>query len=86
MNRSLIVTLCLAGILSGSFLVLDDLDAGSDPSGLPEERLSANLVRVRINGKWEEFPLMPLADDLCASGNQFFERYCGDDIVGPGSN
>jgi hypothetical protein len=86
MNRSLIVTLCLAGILSGSFLVLDDLGAGSDRGSLPEEQVSANLVRVRMNGKWEEFPLMPLADHLCASGNQFFERYCGDDIMAPGSN
>ncbi len=84
MKSSLVVTLCLAGVLSGGFLVLDDLEVGT-MNGVVEEQINANLVRVRINGQWEEFPLMPLADHLCVSGNRLFERYCGDDLLAPES-
>lgn len=86
MSRSLVVSVCLAGILSGFYLVLGGFGVASSASGLPEERVGANLVRVRINGKWEEFPLVPLADHLCAGGSQLFERYCDDDVSAPGSD
>ncbi len=88
MKRSLVVALCLAGVLSGGFLVLDDLGTGMTNDGgrsVIEEQIHANLMRVRINGQWEEFPLMPLADHLCTSGNRLFEKYCGDDLIAPES-
>lgn len=85
MKRSLVVTLCMVGILSGGFLVLDDLGADTTTHGVVEEQIHANLMRVRINGQWEEFPLMPLADHLCTSGNRLFEKYCGEDLMAPGS-
>ncbi|MFC1611855.1 hypothetical protein ACFL6C_12905 [Myxococcota bacterium] len=85
MRSSLVVVLCLVGLLSGGFLVLEETGAGSPPDQIVVEQVHANLVRVRIHGQWENFPLMPLADHLCQSNNRLFDRYCGDDVISPES-
>jgi hypothetical protein len=77
-NR-LVVGLTLAGLLSGGFLLAEKLGiAGTPRNGMVVEEVNANLMRVRLNGVWEELPLMPLSDHLCRSNNRLFERYCGE--------
>lgn len=83
MRNSLVVALALVGLLSGGFLVLEEIDAGSPPNGLIVQHVHANLVRVRMNGQWEELPLMPLSDNLCRTNNRLFDKYCGDGVVAP---
>lgn len=74
--------LVLAGLLSGGFLLAEEL-GGSPPEGVVVKQINANLMRVRVAGQWEELPLMPLADHLCRSNNRLFHRYCGEDVVAP---
>jgi hypothetical protein len=77
MKRSLLVLLSLTGLLSGGFLLLDQSDAGATPQ-LVEEWVNANLVRVRINGRWEEFPLIPLAENVCAGASGLVPGHCNE--------
>lgn len=79
----MVLGLTLVGLLSGVLLLRQELGAGSPPNGMVVEQVHANLVRVQVNGQWEELPLMPLADHLCRSNNRLFDKYCGDDIVSP---
>jgi len=76
MKNRLIALTTLAIALAAGFLVLDEIEARTAPGGVIEERVNANLVRVRINGRWEEFPLVPLAEHACHSGDEQLERYC----------
>ena len=82
MKRSLFVLLVMTGLLSGGFLLLDETGAGAPPA-IVEEWVNSNLVRVRINGKWEEFPLVPLASAACKSGNELFKKHCTDGVITP---
>ncbi|MEO1174660.1 MAG: hypothetical protein AAFX94_21810 [Myxococcota bacterium] len=41
-----------------------------------EDWVDANLVRVNVNGRWEEFPLMPLSAQMCRSDERVYLRYC----------
>jgi hypothetical protein len=82
-KNSLVVVLTLVGLLSGGFLLLEEIGAGSLPDDMVVQQVNANLMRVRVAGQWEELPLMPLADHLCRSNNRLFDRYCGDDVVAP---
>ncbi|OGQ88258.1 MAG: hypothetical protein A2289_22850 [Deltaproteobacteria bacterium RIFOXYA12_FULL_58_15] len=75
--------LCLVGLLSGGFLLLDETDAGSPPDDIVVEMVHANLLRVRVAGVWQQVPLMPLADHLCQSDSRLFDKYCGEDAVAP---
>ena len=83
MKRALVLGLGALSVLAVGFLYLSPLGAFTKGTDVVEEQVSANLVRVRINGQWEEFPLMPLADHLCKSPDRLFEKYCGDEVMTP---
>jgi hypothetical protein len=68
MKRSVFVLLVMTGLLSGGFLLLEETGAGTPPD-MVEEWVNDNLVRVRINGTWQDFPLMPLALNACTGGS-----------------
>ena len=84
MKRSLVFVLGTLGALGVCLMYLTPLGAGTRNNDIIEQQVNANLVRVRINNKWEEFPLMPLADHLCRSPDRLFEKYCGDEVLTPG--
>ena len=51
----------------------------NEPRHSPEEieqRVNANLLRVKVNGEWHEVPMVELSDRLCESDHQMFRRYC----------
>ncbi|MEM6532575.1 MAG: hypothetical protein AAF654_08120 [Myxococcota bacterium] len=50
----------------------------ANPSLLnPDEQwVDANLLRVNVNGRWEEFPMMPLSRQMCQSNQSIYMRYC----------
>ncbi len=77
MKRSLFVLFVMTGLLSGGFLLLDETGARTPPD-IVEEWVSADLVRVRINGRWEEFPLVPLADNTCKANGDLLKSHCSD--------
>ena len=83
MKQSLVLALGTLSVLAVGFLFLAPLGAGARGTDVVEQQVNANLVRVRINGEWEEFPLMPLADHLCKSPDRLFEKYCGDEVLTP---
>ena len=83
MKRSFITCVAAAGLLAGGLLLVSETGAGTPPDDLAEEWVNANLLRVRISGKWEEVPMIPLADHLCQSGRNLFERYCSDKVLTP---
>ena len=76
MTRSYLTLVTLAGLSFGGVLVHETLFARTIPSEIVEQEVNKNLLRVRVHGKWEEVPLVPLADSLCKSGDEHFERYC----------
>ena len=84
MKRALVLALGTLSVVAVGFLYLAPLGAGTRKTDIIEEQVNANLVRVRINGQWEEFPLMPLADQLCKTRDRLFEKYCGDEVMTPG--
>jgi len=83
MKRALVLSLGTLGVLAVGFLYLAPLGAGTRGTDILEEQVTANLMRVRVNGVWEEFPLMPLADHLCKTPDRLFEKYCGDEVMTP---
>ncbi|MBI5509646.1 MAG: hypothetical protein HY903_12910 [Deltaproteobacteria bacterium] len=83
MKRLLAVALSTMSVLAVGLLFLAPVGADTKPTDVVEQQVHANLLRVRINGAWEEFPLMPLADHLCKSPDRLFEKYCGDEINAP---
>lgn len=76
MKRSVAFMFATVAALSAGFLLLDETDAFAPPHQIIEERVHANLVRVRINGSWENFPLTPLAEQTCSIQDELFLRYC----------
>ncbi len=76
-----LVSLAIAGLISA--FVPRGADAGAP--GTLEEQVQANLVRVKIQGEWTEFPMMPLSDHLCRNPDRLFKRYCSDDVATPSS-
>jgi hypothetical protein len=76
MKPRFLALLAFAGVVSGGFLVLEEISAHVRPNQIVEQRVNANLLRVRVRDHWEELPLMPLADHACQSGDSHFERYC----------
>jgi len=83
MKGSLVVTISLLAALTGGFFLLDETDAGAKPNAVAEQWVNANLIRVRVNGKWEDVPMVPLADHLCQSGNELFKKHCSDKVLAP---
>lgn len=84
MKGSLVVLISLLAALTGGFFLLEESDAGPKPGAVAEQWIHANLMRVRVNGKWQDVPMVPLADHLCRSGNELFKRHCSDNLLAPG--
>lgn len=84
MLRRTLSVFALLGAMAVGLLALDDLDARNLPGGVREQWVNANLVRVYVNGRWEDVPLMPLADHLCRGDNAMFRKYCHDAVFAPG--
>lgn len=80
MKTNLILALAMAGLVGGSLFLSKSKNeaAVSQDADLREQWVNANLVRIKVDNRWEEVPLMPLSDHLCQSGQPMFERYCND--------
>jgi hypothetical protein len=76
MKTRFLTLLGLVGLLSGGFLLVDELDARSNPGEIIERQVNANLMQVRIGGRWVNFPLIPLAPQACQNGDSHFKKYC----------
>ena len=48
----------------------------SSDNEVVEQRINANFMRVKVNGKWHNVPMVPLSDRLCDSDHQMFRQYC----------
>ncbi|MBI3179898.1 MAG: hypothetical protein HYZ27_09575 [Deltaproteobacteria bacterium] len=72
----------LAGVGSGGLIWLGESGAAQSLD-VVEELVHADLMRVRINGQWEEFPMVPLTDELCRSRDHLFMKYCSDRVLAP---
>lgn len=79
MMRRLFPFAIVAGLLSTGFLALDGVLASGLPGGATERRVGKDLIQVRMDGKWVDFPLMPLADSTCQRNTQddsYLVDYC----------
>jgi hypothetical protein len=81
--RKAIFLLTIVGCLGAGMLLSNELVASSPRDQVAEKWVNANLLRVQVNGRWEEVPMVPLADHLCQSRNRMFRRYCTDSIFAP---
>jgi hypothetical protein len=76
MKRSMMFGLGVTAALASGLIILEQTYAFARPGQIIEERVDANLVRVRINGEWQEFPLTPLAQTNCDIQDDLYLRYC----------
>ena len=77
MKRRILLALASVTMISaGVIAVRESVARGRRTTDANEQRVHANLMRVRINGKWEEFAMMPMADAACRSQNELYQRYC----------
>ena len=67
---ALVLTLAAAVVFHGN------IEARALRDGILVERVGANQLRLFVKGHWEEVPMMPLAKNLCAGGDPYFDRYC----------
>jgi hypothetical protein len=74
MKRHVLALIAVGGLLSGGFLLTDEISASSQSPS--ERRVNANLMQVKVAGRWEELPLMPLAEHACDNGDAHMQRYC----------
>lgn len=66
----------VAAVLMGTVLFQAPVEAKAKSDTVVEQWVNANHLRIRVNGKWEDIPLVPLADHLCKSGHRMFRKYC----------
>ncbi len=85
MKRSVLTLLASVGLLSAGFFLLEDLGAGHNRDSVIEDRVNANLIRVRVKGQWQEFPLMPMAPNVCQKDGSLFHKDCVDKVLAPES-
>ena len=78
MKKGIFTGLVLAVISLGGFAFATNYNPLSDQRIAIEKEVSANLMRVRINGEWQEFQMTPLADHLCRGSNPSYRRYCDE--------
>ena len=83
MKRSLLAIFMTVGMLTGGFVILGDSGAARIQGDVVEEWVNANLMRVHVDGKWQEVPLVPLADHLCRNPHRLFQKHCGDEVLAP---
>ena len=70
------LAVAFAGVFTIGFVATNTTIANSYESEEVEQRINANLLRVKVNGKWHEVPMVELSDRLCKSDHQMFRRYC----------
>ena len=76
MNKMLRLAVAFAGVFTIGFIATNTTIANSYESEEVEQRINANLLRVKVNGKWHEVPMVEPSDRLCESDHQMFRRYC----------
>ena len=76
MNKMLRLSIAFAGVFTIGFLAINTTIANSSGASEVEQRVNANLLRVKVNGEWHEVPMVELSDRLCESDHQMFRRYC----------
>ena len=76
MNKMLRLSVAFAGVFTIGFLAINTTLANSSGASEVEQRVNANLLRVKVNGEWHEVPMVELSDRLCDSDHQMFRRYC----------
>ncbi len=76
MNKMLRLSVAFAGVFTIGFLAINTTIANSSGASEVEQRVNANLLRVKVNGEWHEVPMVELSDRLCDSDHQMFRRYC----------
>ena len=75
MKKSLAIMIAMAATLSSGFIVLENTRAIAGDNDL-EQRVDANLYRVKIGDNWHNVPMMPLSDSTCRSPSRLIQRYC----------
>lgn len=79
MKKLILVTfvLLLAGLVLRIFAFNGTVaNAFYSKDDVIEKRINANLLRVRVNGKWHDVPMIELSERLCNSDHPMFRRYC----------
>lgn len=76
MKKALRIAVVLSGVCSLGLVAINSTVAKSSDGAEIEERVNANLLRVKVNGEWHEVPMVELSDRLCDSDHPMFRRYC----------
>ncbi len=76
MKKALKLMVGVCGVFALGFVALNATIAHSEQNNEVEERINANLLRVKVNGQWHQVPMVALSERLCKSDHQMFRRYC----------
>ena len=78
MKTTLTIAVTFVGVFTLSFLTFNTINASNLFSGedVVEQRVNANLLRVKVNGEWHDVPMVELSEHLCESEHPMFRRYC----------
>ena len=75
MKTSIVLMLAMVTALSSGFLLLEDTPANARAAD-NQQKVNANLYRVKVDGNWHEVPMMPLSDSTCRSPSRLIQPYC----------
>ena len=75
MKKSLVIMIAMVATLSSGFFVLENARAIAGDTA-QEERIDANLYRVKVGNNWHNVPLMPLSNNTCRSPSRLIRPYC----------
>ena len=78
MKKIFLIAFMLTGAFTIGIFTLSPIIASNFMGSVDvtEQRVNANLMRVKVNGKWHNVPMVPLSDRLCTSEHPMFRRYC----------
>jgi len=76
MRGKFIALLAVTVIATGAFAFFGDRRASAKDDPVAERQIDANHMQVRIDGKWQDVPMIALADNLCQSRRPQFRKYC----------
>mgnify|MGYP001434525843 CR=1 FL=1 len=76
MKRALKLMVGVCGVFALGLFAINSTIAQSEQNSEIEERINANLLRVKVNGEWHQVPMVELSERLCKSDHQMFRRYC----------
>lgn len=76
MKTKLLALSAVLSMLAGGVFLGVQHPAQAEVGGMQERRVNANLLLVKVDDRWVEVPMVPLADHLCASGNDLYDAYC----------